>query len=70
MNLKNWVMSTKEIVILGYSDAYITMVFDMFKNKKVKFKIKSMSIFSFRNSFLTLLKANNNSYLFSKDISG
>ena len=32
-------MLTKEIVILGYSDAYITMIFDMFKNKKVKFKI-------------------------------
>ena len=32
-------MSTKKIIILGYSDAYITMIFDMFKDKGVKFKI-------------------------------
>jgi sugar O-acyltransferase (sialic acid O-acetyltransferase NeuD family) len=32
-------MVTKEITILGYSDAYITMIFDMFIDKKVKFKI-------------------------------
>lgn len=32
-------MSTKEIIILGYSDAYVTMIFDMFKSKGVKFKI-------------------------------
>jgi sugar O-acyltransferase (sialic acid O-acetyltransferase NeuD family) len=26
-------------MIIGYSDAYITMIFDLFENKKVKFKI-------------------------------
>ena len=32
-------MEIKNITILGYSDAYITMIFDIFKNQKVKFKI-------------------------------
>jgi sugar O-acyltransferase (sialic acid O-acetyltransferase NeuD family) len=32
-------METKNIMIIGYSDAYITMIFDIFKNQKVKFKI-------------------------------
>ena len=32
-------MGTKEIIILGYSDAFITMIFDLFYDKDVKFKI-------------------------------
>jgi len=32
-------MGTKEITILGYSDAFITMIFDLFHDQDVKFKI-------------------------------
>jgi len=32
-------MEIKEIIILGYSDAYITMIFDMFETNEVTFKI-------------------------------
>jgi len=32
-------MGTKEIIILGYSDAFITMIFDLFHGQDVKFKI-------------------------------
>lgn len=32
-------METKEIIILGYSDAFITMIFDLFNSHTVKFKI-------------------------------